>query len=70
MGFPGGKEPACQSRRHETQVRALGREDPLEEVVATHSSIFAWTIPWAQGCESLSGYSPWGYKELDKTEVT
>ena len=32
--FPGGvsgKEPACQCRRHETQVRFLGQEDPLEE---------------------------------------
>ena len=29
----------------ETQVRPLGREDPLEEGVATHSSILAWRIP-------------------------
>ena len=69
-GFPGGKEPACQCRRHETQVQALGPEDPLEEEVATHSNIFAWGIPWIQGHRSLSGYSPWGYKELDKTEAT
>ena len=54
----------------ETWVRALGREDPLEEEVATHSSIFAWRIPWIQGHRSLSGYSPRGYKELDKTEAT
>ena len=30
----------------ETQVRALGQEDPLEEGMATHSSILAWKIPW------------------------
>ena len=33
-GFPdgaGGKEPACQCRRHETWVQSLGKEDPLEE---------------------------------------
>ena len=29
----------------ETQVRSLGREDPLEEGMATHSSILAWRIP-------------------------
>ena len=29
----------------ETQVKALGQEDPLEEEMATHSSILAWKIP-------------------------
>ena len=29
-------------------VRSLGREDPLEEGVATHSSILAWRIPWTE----------------------
>ena len=28
------------------QVQFLGREDPLEEGMATHSSILAWKIPW------------------------
>ena len=41
-----GKEPACQCRRHETLVRSLGREDPLDEDMAAHSSILAWRIPW------------------------
>ena len=47
-GFPGGSsgnEPACQCRRHETQVRFLGQEDPLEEGMATPSSILVWRIP-------------------------
>ena len=30
----------------ETQVRSLGQEDPLEKGMETHSSIFAWRIPW------------------------
>ena len=30
----------------ETQVQSLGREDTLEKGMATHSSIFAWRIPW------------------------
>ena len=31
-----------------TQVRSLGREDPLEEEMATHCSILAWRIPWRE----------------------
>ena len=33
----------------ETWVPSLGREDPLEKEVATHSSILAWRIPWTRG---------------------
>ena len=47
------------------QVRFLGLEDPLEEEMATHSSILAWEIPWT---ESLAGYSLWSCKESDTTE--
>ena len=50
-GFPGGasrEEPVCQSRRRKTQVQSLGWEDPLEEGLATHSSIVAWRIPWTE----------------------
>ena len=36
--------PAIQ----ETQVQSLGREDPLEKGMATHSSILAWKIPWTE----------------------
>ena len=32
----------------ETQVRSLGREDPLEKEMATHSSTLAWKIPWME----------------------
>ena len=32
----------------ETWVRFLGWEDPLEKEMATHSSIFAWRIPWME----------------------
>ena len=32
----------------ETQVQSLGQEDPLEEEMATHSSILAWRIPWTK----------------------
>ena len=36
--------PAMQ----ETQVQSLGQKDPLEEEMATHSSILAWGIPWTE----------------------
>ena len=32
----------------ETQVQSLGREDPLEKGMATHSNILAWRIPWTE----------------------
>ena len=32
----------------ETWVRFLGREDPLEEGMATHSSILLWSTPWTE----------------------
>ena len=34
--------------RQETWVPSLGREDPLEKEIATHSSILAWRIPWTE----------------------
>ena len=36
------------SAMQETRVQSLGREDPLEEGMATHSSILAWKIPWTE----------------------
>ena len=52
--------PAMQ----ETQVRFLGREDPLETEMATHSSILAWKIPWAEEPGKLQ---PMGSQESDVT---
>ena len=46
--------PAMQ----ETWVQSLDGEDPLEEEIATHSSILAWRIP---GTEKPGGQSPWGH---------
>ena len=41
------------STMQETQVRALGWEDPLEKGIATHSSILAWRIPWMEHPDGL-----------------
>jgi len=57
-----GEESSCQNRK---QVRSLGREDPLEHKVETHSSILAWK---SHGQRSLVGYHPRGCKELDTIE--
>ena len=45
--------PVVQTVKHlpkmrETWVQSLGREDPLEKEMATHSSILAWKIPWME----------------------
>ena len=48
-------------------VQSPGWEDALEEGMATHSSILAWRIPWT---EEPGGYSPWGHKESNTTEMT
>ena len=36
------------STMRETQLRSLGREDPLEKEMATYSSTLAWKIPWTE----------------------
>ena len=45
----------------ETWVRSLGQEDPLEKEMATHSSILAWKIPWA---EELGGQQSTGLQRV------
>ena len=42
------KTVKCLSTMRETQVRALGWEDPLEKEIAIHSSTIAWKIPWTE----------------------
>ena len=53
--------PAVQ----EIWVRSLGQEDPLEKVMATHSSILAWRIPRTEEPDRLQSG---GCQELDMTE--
>ena len=49
--------PAVQ----ETWVQSLGREDPPEEEMETHSSILAWEIPWT---EEPGGLQPTGSQRV------
>ena len=49
MGFLGGSEVKNPpARKHETQVRSLGWDDPLEKEATTYSSILALEIPWTE----------------------
>ena len=50
----------------EMRIWFLGQEDPLEEDMATHSSIVAWRIPWT---EEPGGCSPLSCEESGMTEV-
>ena len=43
------KNLSAMQEMQETRVRSLGQEDPLEEGIATHSSILAWRIPMDRG---------------------
>ena len=69
QGFPQHTGFPCVSMQEgqEVWVRSLCWEDPLEEGMATNSSILAWRILWT---EKPGGYSPQRCKELDTTKVT
>ena len=49
----------------ETQIQSLSQEDPLENGMATHSSIFAWRIPWVVPGVTKS-QTPLGNKHFDR----
>ena len=55
--FPGGSVIKNPPANAGDAGSILGREDPLEEEMATHSRILAWRSPW-----SLAGYSPWDHQ--------
>ena len=48
MGFPGDPVVKNLPAKQDTHVWSLCGEDPLEEEMATHSSILAWEIPWTE----------------------
>ena len=68
MGFPEGsvvKNPLAMQEMQEMWVPSLGRQDFLEEEMATHSSILPEK---SHGQKSLAGYSRWGRKDSDMIE--
>ena len=48
MDFPGATVVRNLPAVQEMRLRSLGQEDPLEEEMATDSSILAWKIPWTE----------------------
>ena len=68
-GSISGKERICLAMQETsaTWIRSLGPEVSLKEGMETHSSILACL---SHGQRSLEGYSPWGHKQSDMTEVT
>ena len=61
QGFPGGSVVKNVPAIQEMWVQSLGQEDALEEVMATHSSILAWRIPWT---EEPGGLQSMGSKKV------
>ena len=60
------RDPPANAGGVAMQVQFLGREDPLGEGIATHSSILAWKIPWTEESGRLQSR---GYRESDTTEA-
>ena len=57
----------------ETRVQSLGGEDPLEEGMATHSSILTWEIPWTEepgGLQSMGSQKSQTQLSSDQTTTT
>ena len=60
LDFPSGsavKNPPAKQETQEMRVWSLGREDPLEKGMATHSSILAWGIPMDRGAWQATAHS-------------
>ena len=53
----------------ETWVQSLSQEDPLEEGMATHSSILAWKIPWMEEPDRLQSMGSHGVEGILMVEA-
>ena len=65
-GSAGKASPAMQETQ-EMRAQSLGRADPLEEEMATHSSILTWEIPWT---EEPGGLQPVGSQRVGHDRAT
>ena len=66
-GLPGGSVVKNSPAMEDKGVQSLGQEDPLEKEMAIHSSILAWTIPWA---EEPGGLQSMGSQKVGCSRVT
>ena len=69
MGFPGGSVVKNPPAMQETWVPSLGQEDPLEEEMATHTSILAWKVPWTEEPEGLQSMGSQKSRTLLSTRI-
>ena len=67
-GFLGGSVVKNLPVMKEMQVWSLGQEDPLEEEMATNSSILAWKIPWTEDGLQSTGWQRVGH-DLAQAQV-
>ena len=68
VGFPGGSAvKTAMQELQETLVWSWGLENPLEEEMATHCTIFSGKIPWIEELDGLQSMGS-GLRELDMTE--
>ena len=67
IGFPSSSVVKNLPAMQETQVPSLGQEDPLEQEMATHSSILAWEISWT---EEPGGLQSMGSQRVGHNLVT
>ena len=58
VSYSSAVNPPAMQETKETQDHSLGREDPLEEELATHSSILAWKISWTEEPGGLQSIGP------------
>ena len=70
VGIPGGSVVKNLPAVQEMWVWSLGWEDPLEEGMATHSSILVQEVAWAEEPGGLQSYSPWGHKRVGRDLAT
>ena len=71
LGFPGDSVVKNLPAIQETQDPSLGREDPLEEGMATHPSILAWRVPWTEepGRPQFIGLQRFGHDRRDRAHT-
>ena len=67
------KNLPVRQKTQETLVQSLGWEDPLEEGMATHSSILAWRIPWVEEpgrLQSMGSQKSWAWLKPPCTSIS
>ena len=73
LSYKGSPMQETKEAMWETPVQFLGREDPLEKGMATHSSILAWRIPWTEesgGLQSMGSQSRTWLNDLAQHNLT